>query len=163
MVRPVAALLHSGNNELPTGDRLGRLKISSIATEVPWPLATLFSAIGECRYHEALVSGPLRCFGRPAGPNPGGRRTSRGRDETRMMDGDGSLSLATEILHLVPVGQATMTFFGPSRIHSPGPQMCPGCKEERSRRDPPLDITVPKVVGDPRGVQRRTSRSGDEF
>ena len=31
--------------------------------------------------------------------------------------------------------------------------MCPGRKEERSRRAPPLDITVPKVGGDPRGVQ----------
>jgi len=34
-------------------------------------------------------------------------------------------------------------------FYFPGPQMCPGCKEKRSRRDPPLDITVPMVVGDP--------------
>jgi len=34
-------------------------------------------------------------------------------------------------------------------FHFPGPQMCPGCKKERSRRDA--------------GVHRSTSRSGDEF
>ena len=32
--------------------------------------------------------------------------------------------------------------------------MCPGCKKERSRRAPPLDITVPKVVGDPRCTEK---------
>ena len=36
--------------------------------------------------------------------------------------------------------------------------MCPGCKKERSRRDPPLDITVPNVVGGPPEVYREVHR-----